>query len=161
MDNKGISIIEILIVVAVIGIAFLAISSLTAVSLKASILVKETSQATFLAQEAIEAVISFRGETDWDANGIGILNIGDPYPYYPQLDELVIPPKWSLLEGQEAIGIFNRKIVFENVSRDPATGNIENTYNPSHNDADTKKVTATVSWGNKKVELFNYLTNWK
>ncbi|PJE69437.1 MAG: hypothetical protein COU98_02090 [Candidatus Staskawiczbacteria bacterium CG10_big_fil_rev_8_21_14_0_10_38_10] len=158
---KGTSIIEILIVVSIIGIAFFAILSLTAAALKSSILVKETNQATFLAQEAIEAVISFRNETDWSTDGIGNLNTGSAYPYYPQLDTLVSPPKWNLLEGQETTGIFNRKIVFEDVSRDLTTGDIENIYNPFHNDADTKKVTTTVSWGNKKVDLFNYLTNWK
>lgn len=158
--SKGVSIIEILVAVVIITVAFLAILSLINFSLKFSILTKETNRATLLAQEEMEGIINFRNETTWDINGIGTLATESSYPYYLQLNELVIPPEWTIVQGTETIDIFTRKIVFDNVSR-ASNGDIESTYNPANNDLNTRKVTVTVSWKDKKVELFRYITNWK
>jgi len=71
------------------------------------------------------------------------------------------PNKWNLIQGTEIVGIFTRKIIFDKVSRDPSTQNIENTYNSFNNDANTRKVTVTVIWPEKTVNLITYFTNWK
>lgn len=159
--SKGVSIIEILVAVVIITVAFLAILSLINFSLKFSVLTKETNRATLLAQEEMEGIINFRNETTWNINdGIGTLTTGSSYPYYLRLNELVTPPEWAIAQRMETVDIFTRKIVFDNVSR-ALNGDIESTYNPANNDLNTRKVTVTVSWKDKKVELFSYITNWK
>lgn len=164
--NKGLSIIEILIVIAIIGFALVSILGLVSLSLKTSTSIKEITQANTLAQEAMEAIRNFRDGTEWDINGLkDYIGTGATTsdPYHSELDNNFDPPKWILVEGEEAIGDFTRKVVFKKVSRDPLTQNIEPTYNEDNDDSDTRKVEATVSWknGNKKIKLVTYLTNWK
>lgn len=155
--NKGISIIEILIVVAIIVIALTGLAGLVAYSLKISISIRETTQANFLSQETMEAVRNFRDGTNWNSNGLGTLTTG--VNYYPQ-KSADIPPKWALVQGQDTINGFVRKVIFEKVSRD-INDNIEQTYNPANDDPNTRKVTVTVSWQAKEVKLVTYLTSWK
>jgi len=155
-DNKGISIVEILVIIAIIGIAFASLLGLATFSLRASTSIKETTRANSLAQEAIEAVRNFRDGTNWDTDGLRTLTTGIIYHPEKSTDT---PPKWQLIQGEETVGGFTRKVVFENVSRDTTNYNI--VENGGENDPDTKKVTVTVSWGNKKVEIITYLTNWK
>ncbi|TET84704.1 MAG: hypothetical protein E3J36_00615 [Candidatus Nealsonbacteria bacterium] len=164
--NKGLSIIEILIVIAIIGFALVSILGLVSLSLKTSTSIKEITQANALAQEAMEAIRNFRDGTEWDTNGLrDHIEAGATTsdPYRPELDNNFDPPKWILVEGEETIGDFTRKVVFKKVSRDPLTQNIEPTYNEDNDDSDTRKVEATVSWKNenKKIKLVTYLTNWK
>jgi len=162
--DKGISIIEILLVIIILGISLLALLGVGAYSLQVSSSLKKIETAKNLAQEAVEAVRSFRSGTTWTTDGLGVIKIGDDNPYYPKLDSGVNPPKWTLLAGTQTINGFIRKIIFNNVSRDPTTNNIESVYNPSHNDPDTKMAQVTVSWGSgakNKVETIIYLTNWK
>jgi type II secretory pathway pseudopilin PulG len=153
--HRGISIIEILIVVAIIVIALTSLLGVATFSLKISILMKETNQANNLAQETIEAVRNFRDGTDWNTNGLGVLTTG--ISYYPK-KSTDNPPKWQLVQEEETIDKFIRKVVFNNAMRDAddsivATGGT--------NDPNTRKVTAIVSWEEKKVEIVTYLTNWK
>lgn len=152
---------EILIAIGIITIALISLLGVTAFSLQISTLTKETAQAEILARGAVEAIRSFREATDWGVNGLGVLNTGENNPYKPQLDNGVNPPKWDLVLGQETINNFTRKIVFQRVSRDPATGNIESVYNPANDDSDTRKAAASTSWKNKKIEIITYFTNWK
>ena len=162
-DNKGISIVEILVIIAIIGIALASLLGLATFSLRASTSIKETTRANSLAQEAIEAVRNFRDGIAWDNDdpenkydGLGVITTGIIYHPEKSTDT---PPKWQLIQGEETVGGFTRKVVFENVSRDTTNYNI--VENGGENDPDTKKVTVTVSWGNKKVEIITYLTNWK
>lgn len=173
-NKKGISVVELLVVAVIISVGLVALFNAVTSSLKTSRLMKENDQAKELAQEALEAVRSFRDGTDWDIDGIGnvILYVpGDPY--YPcNTNSLEIachtsddPPKWVLLPvllpNEGTVGIFTRKVVFSEISRDPTSSNIESIYNPTHDDSNTRKVTATVSWGAGKVEISTYLTNWR
>lgn len=160
--HKGISIIEILIVVAIIIIALTGLLGIATFSLKISILTKETDQANNLAQETIEAVRNFRDGTDWnndDPNnqydGLGVVTTGIAYHLEKSSDN---PLKWMLILGEETVGSFTRKVVFNNVIRD-ANDNIVETG--GINDPNTKKVTVTVSWEERKIEIVTYLTNWK
>lgn len=155
--NKGFSVIEIIIVIFIITVGLINLLGVAAFSLKISTIIKQTSQADSLAKETIEAVRAFRDASTWDNNGLGVLNTGSLNPYYPELDA---GPAWKLTSGAETIGIFTRKVVFERVSRD-GSSNIEAVYNAGNDDPDTRKITAIVSWSDRKVEIITYLTNWK
>ena len=150
-NKKGVSIIEILVVIAIISIALVSLLGLAAFSLKTSTSIKETNQANFLAQEAIEAVRSFRDGTTWDADGLGNLTTG--IAYHPDKSSDT-PPKWQLIQGDETVNGFTRKVNFENVQRD---GNDNIIDSGGTDDPNTKKVTITISWKDKIVELITYL----
>ncbi|MDP2821034.1 MAG: prepilin-type N-terminal cleavage/methylation domain-containing protein [bacterium] len=159
--NKGFTIIEILIVITIAGISFSALLGLAAFSLKNSVLIKETYQANYLAQEMLEIARNLRDGTDWGTGGIG--SFSADVAFHPE-KTAASPPKWQLISGTETTGIFSRNLVFKRVSRD-ANDNIEEVFNPANEDANTRKAIATASWNKRgivhKVELFLYLTNWK
>lgn len=158
-NKKGISIIEILIVIAIIVIALSSLLGLIAFSLRISNLTKETAQANNLAQETMEAVRNFRDGTDWDTDGLGFLTAG--ISYYPQKSG-DNPPKWELVSGEEIIDGFTRKVVLDGVYRDASDNdNIVETGGTSESDPNTKKLTTTISWKDKEVEIITYLTNWR
>lgn len=155
-NKKGISTIEILVVISIFVFVFTAFLGTVAFNLKLSNNIKQTVQANNLAQEAIEAVRSFRASTTWDGNGLGSGILISGNNYHPI--KTGTPLTWDLVSGTETINGFTRKIVFENVNRDGNDNIIESvgTYDP-----DTKKVTVTVSWSTKQVEFITYFTNWR
>jgi len=154
-NKKGISIIEILIVIAIIATAFFSLFSLVVFSLRISNLIKETSQANSLAEETIEAVRNFRDGSDWHTDGLGTLTVGDSY--YPQKSG-DNPAKWQIVAGEETIDGFTRKVVFDQVQRDDNHNIVET---GAIVDLNAKKVTAIVSWKDKEIEIVTYLTNWR
>jgi len=163
-NEKGLSIVEILIITAIIGIALTSLLGIATFSLKIATLEREVTQANILAQETMEAVRNFRDETDWNNDdsqnqydGLGVIATGVAYHSEKSSDT---PPKWMLIQGEETIDGFTRKVVFEDVSRD-GNDDIEQVYNPNNDDPDSKKTTVTVSWKDKKVEVITYFTNWK
>ena len=156
-NKKGISIIEILVVIAIIITALSSLLGLASFSLGVSTLIKQTNQANNLSQEVMEAVRNFRDGTSWDIDGLG--KLATSTDYYPQATSS--PSKWQLVQGIENIDGFTRKVVFEDVMRDSNSNIVEaGTYDPN-----TKKVIVTVSWKERgrehKLEIFTYLTNWK
>jgi len=156
-NKKGISIIEILVVIAIIITALSSLLGLASFSLGVSTLIKQTNQANNLSQEVMEAVRNFRDGTSWDIDGLG--KLATSTDYYPQATGS--PSKWQLVQGTENIDGFTRKVVFEDVMRDSNSNIVEaGTYDPN-----TKKVIVTVSWKERgrehKLEIFTYLTNWK
>jgi len=156
-NKKGISIIEILVVIAIIITALSSLLGLASFSLGVSTLIKQTNQANNLSQEVMEAVRNFRDGTSWDVDGLG--KLATSTDYYPQATSS--PSKWQLVQGIENIDGFTRKVVFEDVMRDSNSNIVEaGTYDPN-----TKKVIVTVSWKERgrehKLEIFTYLTNWK
>ena len=162
-NEKGLSIVEILIIAAIIAIALTSLLGIATFSLKIATLEREVTQANILAQETMEAVRNFRDETDWNNDdpqdqydGLGIIATG--VAFHPEKSSDT-PPKWMLIQGEETIG-FTRKVVFEDVSRD-GNDDIEQTYNPNNDDPDSKKTIVTVSWKDKEVEIITYFTNWK
>lgn len=157
-NKKGIAVVEILIVIGIVAVTISSLLGVVVFSLKLSASIKETTTADSLAQELVEAVRNFRDGTDWDIDGLGVLNTGDAY--YPGKSGDT-PPAWMLILGEETINGFVRKVVFERVSRDLGTNNIEDVYDAGRDDPDTRKVIATVSWESKKVEIITYFTNWR
>lgn len=154
--KKGISVIEILIVVFIVSVALSGLLGVAAFSLKNSTSIKNTLEANALAQEEMEAVRNFRDGTAWAANGLGVLILDKIYHMATTTDN---PSKWSFADGDENINGFKREVVLSKVYRDD-NDNISQTETDDE-DSNTKKVTVTVSWGNKEVELITYLTNWK
>lgn len=152
-NEKGFSVVEIMVVAAIITVSLTALLGVASFSLKILDLAQENTEAIALAQEMLETVRNFRDETDWDVNGLGTLAVA--VDYYPQKSGL--PLSWSLVLGTEIINGFTRKIVFENVMRDSNDDIVES---GGVNDPDTKKVITTISWKDKQVEVITFLTNW-
>lgn len=164
-NNKGVSIIEIVVIIGVISIIFTSIWSLLSFSLAHSSFAKHSAQANVLVQEAMEATRSYRDTVPWNNNdvadeydGLGVIDVETPY--HPSI--AVNPPiRWAMIEGQETIGVFTREIVFSDVYRD---ANDDIVLSGGSFDADTKLITASVSWqeGSRthEVSAQMYLTNW-
>ncbi|MDP2864353.1 MAG: hypothetical protein Q8N73_01680 [bacterium] len=156
--NKGISVVEILVAIAILLIISTSLLGLINFSLRAVSLTKQTTKANTLAQEAMEAVRNFRDQTSWEDNGLGNLTAG--VAYHPQ-KTADLPPKWVLVSGEETIDIFTRKVVFETVYRDEN----DDIAQFGAEDPDTQKATVTVSWTERgkahQLVLVTYFTNWK
>jgi type II secretory pathway pseudopilin PulG len=154
-NSKGISIIEIIIVASLISIAFVSLLSGISYFIKASFLITKYNSANNFAQEDLEAVRNFRDATDWNTSGLKNY-IGT---YYSELDNTFSPPRWKLIAGTKSIDGFTRKVIFEKVSRDTITKDIEPVYNAANDDPNTRKISAIVSWEGNEVKLAVYLTN--
>ncbi len=157
--EKGFMMLEVIISVMLIGLVFLLLIQIAGSVLSNSSSVKQTAQVQNLIKEEIEAARAFRDSTTWGTNGLGTLTVSSPY--YFSLDNTSNPPKWKINSGTETINGFTRKIVFDKVSRDPATGNIQSSYNSLYDDPDTRKITVTVTAGTQSYQIITYLTNWR
>jgi len=159
-NNKGISMIEMLIVIAILAITLTSLLGLASFSLGAASLIKQTIQVNTLAQEMTEAVRNFRDQTFWKENGLGSSAVTVGAAYHPEKTG-DSPPKWVLASGEETIDIFTRKVVFETVYRDTD----DNIAESGTEDLNTKKATVTVSWQERgrthQVVLVTYFTNWR
>lgn len=157
-NKKGISIIEILVAVAILGVTFSSLFGLIGFSLRASNMVKQSTQANVLAQGVMEAVRDFRNQNPWEVSGLGVLSVGTAY--HPEKTGGVLP-EWNLVLGQVTAGIFTKQVIFETVYRDSnddiKESGIEDPY--------TKKATVTVFWQERgrdhQMELVSYFTNWQ
>ncbi|MDO8529900.1 MAG: type II secretion system protein [bacterium] len=158
--ENGFIFLEILIAVALVGIVFLTLLSIGVQSMAASRSIKKAAEVDSLIKEELEAVRSFRDGTQWATNGLGVVATGSTNPRYTALDSST-PPKWILQSGTETVGAFTRNVVFDKVSRNPSTQNIESTYNAANDDPDTRKATVTVTYGGKTYQVITYLTNWQ
>lgn len=162
--QRGFTIVEALIATAVIIVALTSILGLVTLSLVASSIAKQTTQATLFAQDAMEALRNFRDGVDWnndDSNdvydGLGVVLTGIAYHLDQSTDS---PPKWHLESGERVVDGFTQKVVFSDVFRDSN----DDIASGGTLDPDTKKVVVTVSWTERgrshEVELVTYLTNW-
>jgi type II secretory pathway pseudopilin PulG len=156
--SAGFTIIEIIVVIAVIITAIGTILGFFVFDAKIVERNQERLKALSLAEEAIEAVRNFRDNTDWGTDGIATLTVDTDY--YPASSS----NGWSIVLGDENINGFIRKINLSRVSRD-TNDNIEGTYNPLNDDPNTRKVAAVVSWtdrqGQASESLTTYITNWR
>jgi len=156
---------EVLIVIAIIGLALVGLMQVFQYSLRISRLVQEKSQANALAQEMIEQARNYRDGTDWsntgDHVGLGVATTNQAFHFEKSTSSSA---KWELVKGEEATGNFTRKIVFQKVSRDD-DDDIEENYNSLNNDPDSREIIATVTWMHKgkekQLEIITLLTNWQ
>ena len=159
--NSGFIFLEILIAIALISIVFIFLLSIGVNAIKISFSLENSSKVDSLIKESIEGARSFRDATSWATNGLGAVNTGSSNSYYFSLDSSANPVRLKLNSGQEIVGQFTRKIIFDKVSRDPSTGSIESSYNASNDDPNTRKITAVVISNNATFQTVAYLTNWR
>ena len=154
-NNNGFTIVEIIVVIAVIIAAFSAILGFFVFENKVSERGQLRLKAVLLAEEGMEAVHNFRDNTAWASNGIGTLLTG--VDYHPASSSA----GWNIISGSEAINGFTRKINFYKVYRD-ANSNISAS---GTEDSDTRKVTVVVGWSDRlgitDESLVTYITNWR
>lgn len=158
--NKGLGLVEILIVTAVLGVGLLAVISFLIYSRGVTFQVARTVEATSIAEEGIEAVRVMRDES-WNTN-IATLDAGTPATYYPIISGVNPDDKWTLTTTTQPLieNLYTRTIVVEQVGRDGADDIVSSggTIDPN-----TKKVTSTVTWTengrSKQVQLISYITN--
>lgn len=147
--KKGISIVEILVVVAILGVTLTSLLGLINFSLKSSRITKQTIQANFLAQEIIEATRTIRdqGWANLTNGSHGINNVTGI---------------WEFDGTENIINGFSRSILIESGRRDANDDIVES---GGVSDPDTKKATVTVSWQEEgrthEVKIITYLTNWQ
>lgn len=152
--TKGIALVEIVVVVAMIGLTIFSLYELVVVSRAAQARELRRIQAVSLAQEGLEAVRIIRDQS-WSAN-LASLSVGTNY--YATLSG----SSWTLTTTNPGPidGLYNRTIVFANVNRD-ANDNISTV---GSEDDDTRQVTASVTWvergNNRTVSLATYITNF-
>ncbi|MBU1015174.1 hypothetical protein KKI17_01930 [Patescibacteria group bacterium] len=157
-NKKGASIIEIVVVVGILVTALSALAGLLALSLQVESILSQEREAQALAQETMEAVRSFRNQTDWDVDGLNTIAFFTPY--FPE--QTGSPAVWTLTAGTETIGIFERQVVFEEVYRDGG-GNIVEIGGSL--DFNSRFADITVSWEERgrthTVEQRTVFTNWQ
>ena len=147
--------IELLVAIAIIGLVLTSLAGLGNFILKINQQNKKSVIATFLAQEAIEAVRAAK-EENWSL----ITGLTADAPYYPA--KIGSPLKWVLTAGTETINSFTRQIAVSPVYRDV---NDDIVTSGGVLDPETKKITATVSWNdngrNYQTAIVYYLANWQ
>lgn len=165
LDERGLSVVEILVVIFIITVALVSLLRLTSFSIQTSTLMRQNTQAVVLAKETMEAIRNFKDGIAWnnddpgnEYDGLGVLGMSD---YYPR-KSTDSPPRWQMIVGEEIIGGFTRKIRFHGVNRD-INGDIVEVGGV--NDPDTKKATVFVSWEERgrlhQIAIATYFTNWK
>ncbi|MEK7074874.1 MAG: type II secretion system protein [Patescibacteria group bacterium] len=150
-DVEAFGLIEIVIVTAIVGATLAGFLQASILSVRLLRVEREMLEATMLAQEGMEAVRLVRDES-WTNN---IAPLANDTIYYP----IIINNKWMISANNP--GVFNsrytRHIVFNQVFRN-GTDDIAASGTA---DSGTRKITITVSWGSKQVQLVSYLTNFQ
>jgi len=155
MRYKNFTLIEVLILIAVLIFAVSSFLSLRILYVKANQSAKNQEKAVFLAKEILEAVQNLKN-SGWN-NYIAVLNSGTNY-YLTQSGS-----SWALTTINPGLidNMFTRYVVFSDVYRDAADNITEN----GTLDNLTKKVKAVVQWTEreqiKKIEIETYITKWR
>lgn len=158
--QSGFIFLEILISAALISIVFISLLGIGFTSLNLAGNLQKAAEADSLIKEEFEAIRSFRDGTTWATNGLGSLSTGSANPYYFYINTTPNPDTWAAQTGTEVIGAYTRNVIFDKVSRNPSTQNIESVYNIANDDPNTRKVTVTVIRDSKTYQIVSYLTNW-
>lgn len=153
-QQKGIGIIEVIVSLAVIAIAFWFFYGLAIYGLIIQEQNKAKIEALNLTSEAIEAVRSIRNE-DW----LNLSSLTPEVRYYP----VISGNKWILSDTEPELinESYNRWIIIENVYRDTNDDISESGIA----DDQTKKITALTEWTHRsktnQINLVTYLTNYR
>jgi len=156
--NKGFSLVEVLVVCALISVVISAFVSVASKSIQLSERSLKQTEANFLIEEGVEAVKSIRDD-GW--SNISSLSLNTNYQlFYNTSDD-----KWVLSStdlGTEYMSIdsdFTRVVYFESVERDSSSDDISNSGS-TYEDDGTRLVTVTVyfnsSYGviNKSINFY-------
>lgn len=158
--SGGIGLIELILAVSISGVIIAATISFVTFALQFTQAATNKVTAIYYANEAIEAVRNLR-DRDWAT----IRDTGETPDYYYELTGT--PPtgiQEDVDQSGETIGIFNRRITFENIFRN-ATNDIVSEGTPgATRDTDSKQIQVTIMWtehtGLKTETVTSYLTNW-
>lgn len=150
-NEEGVGMIDILVSVMIIAIAFWGFSQIALLGVKVQRGAEQRESAAYLSQEALEVVRLLR-DSSWSAN-IAPLTAG--VPYFP----VVSGTAWVLSVADPGLvnNMYTRRVTFERVYRDDASDNISPT---GTEDVNSRKVTVEVIWDNKEYKLVTYLTNF-
>ena len=159
IQKRGISLVEVVITITIISGVLISLLQLSSFTLRTINLIEESNKANLIAQGTMEAARNFRDNTSWSINGVGVLTAGSIY--HLEIANGASSTVWSMSLGSETDGVYSKEVIFNNVSRDPVTYDIEEVYDVANDDIDTKKVTVRVTWNSRQVEIENYLTNWQ
>ena len=159
---KGALLLELLIVIALMGIIFTVGTQAILVSLKSGRNSGERDTAYSLANEGIEIV---RGvaEQNWQSIYAPAGIVKGTTHYYP----LKVSNAWTLTQGDETVIVnglsYTRYIIIDNASRDSTTDRkIESTYVSADDNPDTQKITVSVSWtGGDTVTESGFVFRWR
>jgi len=169
--QKGLSVIEIMVVVFILTIAIIAFYQAAVFSFQVLKESKNEMKAGYLAEEGVEAVRNIRDRVAWDdpadgKTGIGELDLDLFDTYYLIPVAPVSGDNWGLVVNDPGLidNLFTRKIVFEEVSRDPGSGDIQPVYIAVDDDPNSRKFSVIVNWQErgeiKDVTLVTYITNF-
>lgn len=150
-STQAFGLIEIVIVAAIMGATltgFLQASILTIRLLRTE---QQNLEATMLAQEGMEAVRLVRDES-WTNN---IVPLANGAMYYP----VVVNNKWVMSTNNP--GLFNNRYTRQVVLAEVFRNGTDDIAPSGTMDGGTRKVTITVSWEGKQVQLVTYLTNFQ
>lgn len=150
----GFIFVEAVMVVSFTVVVFVTVLSMGFMAVNLATNMRRQAQMQFLAQEEMEAIRAYGDGTSW-STGIGGLATG--VSKYMAVSSGV----WQVVSGSESVSGATRGFVVEAVSRDPSTGLVEVSYNASHDDSDTRKITATVVDNGRSYVLVEYVTHWK
>jgi type II secretory pathway pseudopilin PulG len=154
--QKGLGMVEIMVVISVIIVSFTAILQLFKLQIQTERAKREEMAAYTLLSESLEAVRSIRDD-NW--SNLSSLTIGADY--YPQ----ITGNSWILSNiDPGAINGYERWIVINSVNRDAISGNIVAPPGGSV-DSDTLEIVSYVEWQSNGTttsrDLRTYLTNWQ
>ena len=151
ISSCGFGLIELVIVTAIISALLASFLQIGILSVKLLRTQKQDLEATFLAQQGIEAIRSLRDES-WTTN-IALLINGTSY--YPSVEN----SKWKLSTILPPLvnGLYTRQIIFDQVFRDA----LDRIAVSGTADPNTRKVTAQVAWNGRQIDLVTYLTNFQ
>lgn len=150
--EKGIGMVEVIVSLAIIAIAFWSFYGLAVYSLVIQEQSKAKIEALNLSSEAIEAVRVVRNE-DWS----NLSSLTLETKYYPIISE----NKWVLSGTEPTLinGSYNRWVIIERVYRDSN----DDISEVGMEDIQTKKITVTTEWTHRnktnQITLVTYFTN--
>ena len=153
--SSGLSIVEIIIVIAVIFASFTGLLQLSTLEARTQNLARQEAKAYILAREVLEAVRFVRDE-GWDT----FAALSFDTVYYP----VISGSRWTLsVSDPGLIDGYARWAEFHEVFRDDSTDDIDPAGLP---DSDTRHAEISVSWtaqggATRTITVETYLTNWQ
>src|SRR3989344_1499173 len=160
-NDRGFSLFEILIAIAVFAVVGVSVSQLIGVALQSDKTAGQKTVAVNLAQETMSAVNALATEQWSNIYGLS----GNRYPANTAASCGSV--KWCVQSGIESLppidGLtYKRSFTVSNVSR--TAGVIDSSYSAPNDDPSTQKVTVTVTWEDSaavqlgSISLNNYFT---
>lgn len=153
--QQGVGVVEIVVVSGIASLVFAGILQLVVLTNRPVEAGIRKAEATYLAEEGIEAVKALRNE-GWSTN---ITSLSNGTTYYPT----IVSSAWTLSTTDPGIinNIYARTVVLEAVYRD---GN-DDIASSGTLDPKTRKITSTVTWNEhgatESVVLETYITNFR